>query len=494
MKHYTRYLTLILLVGVLSVSVQAISISPGNAVIDFKGDEYVEIPDNSDDSLRNGEMTIAFWLKVDAAQQADLGSGYINPIGKGVPGEQEWNFKLYSNKISFGVYDRNGSGVSSFFTDELAADTWIFVTAKVKNGRIDLYKNGIAQDSDSFSGVITPRNGVAPLRIATRVKDSFFEGNIADVVIFNKALSGSEIRELYRLGLRADVSRNSGNYVSSANVVGWYKLNDATSVVTDYSSKENDGLFYSGELLSVPLITNLTSTLESSSADLEFDGDDDYGLIADHNDFSLPTTGQITISAWIKPSTLRFENTMGTGFVHFLSKGDGGSQEWALRMYSNDNSEGRRNRISFYLFNPNGGLGAGSYVQEDVEVGEWIHIIAVAGNNQIKIYKNGVLKDTDTYEGSPYYITPRNTNSPVRLGAGGGSYFAGEMTQVTVLNRKLSSQEVSELYEGGRNFDMSRNSGDYASSNNVVAWYKEVGEDGTIRDFSSQGHNGEMRS
>src|SRR3989338_252582 len=211
MKHYTRYLTLILLVGVLSVSVQAISISPGNAVIDFKGDEYVEIPDNSDDSLRNGEMTIAFWLKVDAAQQADLGSGYINPIGKGVPGEQEWNFKLYSNKISFGVYDRNGSGVSSFFTDELAADTWIFVTAKVKNGRIDLYKNGIAQDSDSFSGVITPRNGVAPLRIATRVKDSFFEGNIADVVIFNKALSGSEIRELYRLGLRADVSRNSGN-------------------------------------------------------------------------------------------------------------------------------------------------------------------------------------------------------------------------------------------------------------------------------------------
>lgn len=79
---------------------------------------------------------------------------------------------------------------------------------------------------------------------------------------------------------------------------------------------------------------------------LHFDGTQSYIEIPDSPDFSLPTTGSLTVSAWIRPEVLTFPKTE-KGYVHWLGKGEAGEQEWTFRIYSADNTVGRANRISF---------------------------------------------------------------------------------------------------------------------------------------------------
>ena len=82
-----------------------------------------------------------------------------------------------------------------------------------------------------------------------------------------------------------------------------------------------------------------------------FDGLDDYVEIADHPDYSIATTGELTVVALIRPDSLEMPTTERTGYVHWLGKGVPGQDEWTFRMYQLGNTEERENRISCYAFN-----------------------------------------------------------------------------------------------------------------------------------------------
>jgi Concanavalin A-like lectin/glucanases superfamily len=151
-----------------------------------------------------------------------------------------------------------------------------------------------------------------------------------------------------------------------------------------------------------------------------------------------------------QPGTLSFPHDERTGYVHWLGKGVPNQHEWALRMYSADNTEvpSRANRTSFYLFNLSGGEGAGSYVQEAVRAGTWYHYVAVVNmrTDTIQWYKNGVLKDQDPFLQSEYHITPQSGTAPVRLGTRDfASYFKGALDNLYIYNRALSAAEVGQL-------------------------------------------------
>ena len=123
---------------------------------------------------------------------------------------------------------------------------------------------------------------------------------------------------------------------------------------------------------------------------LEFNGRDAYVEIPSLPDYSVNTTEELTISAWLKPDTLNFPSVEGSSdYIHWLGKGERsgaeGNQEWAFLMYNHldpSDSPSRPNRISFYLFNPQSGLGVGSYVQVPIHKGRWIHIVGVADSSR----------------------------------------------------------------------------------------------------------------
>lgn len=180
---------------------------------------------------------------------------------------------------------------------------------------------------------------------------------------------------------------------------------------------------------------------------LHFDGVGTYIEVPSSPDFSMATTGALTVSARLRPETLLFANTEGSGYVHWLGKGEKGRHEWTFRMYSEDNTEGRGNRISFYVFNASGGLGIGSHFQDTLDPGQWIHVVGTADTRRTSIYRDGVKRDSDVYAGK---ITPQAGGAPLRIGTRDlNSFFQGEISEVRLWNRVLTDGEIADLFDAG---------------------------------------------
>lgn len=183
-----------------------------------------------------------------------------------------------------------------------------------------------------------------------------------------------------------------------------------------------------------------------------FTGNNSYIEVPDNDAFSIKTTGALTVSAWMSPEVLNF-NITDNCYVHWMGKGMPSQHEWALRMYNKDitcsEDNDRHNRISAYAFNLSGGLGSGSYVQETVTAGEWIHIVARydTETNWIYIFKNGVAKDHDQLNESEYNVVQGNGTAPFRMGTRSlWTFFQGRIDDVRIYNRALSDTEILALY------------------------------------------------
>ena len=194
---------------------------------------------------------------------------------------------------------------------------------------------------------------------------------------------------------------------------------------------------------------------------LVFNGTSDYIEIPDSADFSVTTTGQLSVAAWIRPDVLTFPVFQSTGYVHWLGKGEPGQEEWVFRMYNEQTTDDppRPNRISFYVFDSAHREGIGSHFQEPVTAGEWIHVCGVATQDTTTIYKNGQFRRCDRYTGtgpapchnytSDKWITPAHGTAPLRMATRDfESFFLGAIREVRLWSRALSADEVAGVFAG----------------------------------------------
>ena len=237
---------------------------------------------------------------------------------------------------------------------------------------------------------------------------------------------------------------------------------------------------------------------------LRFNGRDAYVEIPSIDEYSVSTTGELTVSAWMRPDTLNFPSVEPkSDYIHWLGKGDasgdGGNQEWTFRMYNHHDpldAPPRPNRISFYLFNPQGGLGVGSFVQVPVHKEKWIHLVGVADSTRTYFYRDGEYIRCDTYRGPQQgsceihfqdpdktiqlVIDPQTGAAPLRLGTKDlGSFLEGGVTRVRLWNRVVSAAEVWDLY-----------STDNAPRDGLVGEFLLNADTGVTAIDSAQGNNG----
>lgn len=188
-----------------------------------------------------------------------------------------------------------------------------------------------------------------------------------------------------------------------------------------------------------------------------FDGKSTYIEVGSAPDLSVPTTGVLTIEAWMRPDVLDFAHAEGDGYVHWLGKGMSGAHEYALRMYSATTSSDppRPQRVSAYAFNLSGGLGSGSYFQDPIAAGQWLHVVAVINSvassatyprGYVRLYKNGVLRDTTGLD--QFDVTPRAGNAPLRLGTRDlRSFFQGAIGKVAIYDRELPAARIRAHFQ-----------------------------------------------
>jgi hypothetical protein len=155
-------------------------------------------------------------------------------------------------------------------------------------------------------------------------------------------------------------------------------------------------------------------------------------------------------------------------------------------MYQDGNSAGRENRISFYSFNLAGGLGAGSYFQETVTPGEWIHYVGEFDASDTYLFKNGVQKDSDPLSG--YAITPGNGTAPVRIGTRDlNSFFQGSIARVAIYGSRLSAATLTAHHDAA---DAEAYDALVLSEASLVGYWRLDETDGTVAHDATAEHDG----
>jgi len=197
-----------------------------------------------------------------------------------------------------------------------------------------------------------------------------------------------------------------------------------------------------------------TTTTPNGDPARAFNGIDQYAQIPAADDLSVPRTGILTLEAWLRPDVLQFPRQEGTGYVHWAGKGGPRQHEYVARIYSLTNAEDRPNRISGYAFNPAGGLGVGSFSQDPVVAGGWIHYVLVINtvdtsgqfpSGYTKIYRDGVRRDQDSL--AALGIVPAAGSAPLRIGTRDlHSFFAGAIAKVAVYDREPAAAELRAHY------------------------------------------------
>jgi hypothetical protein len=236
--------------------------------------------------------------------------------------------------------------------------------------------------------------------------------------------------------------------ILAAGPVAYWTLAGGSAGISDRTGHGHNGTYLNGFA---------ATTFPDGSLATVFNGSSQYIEISNDTTLSVPATGILTVEAWLRPDALEFPGQEDTGYVHWLGKGESGQHEYAARMYSFTNSEvpSRPNSISGYAFNLAGGLGVGSFFQDTVVAGQWIHYvltintIATDGTyptGYVQVSKNGEQRDKDSL--SDLSIVPVHGTAPLRIGTRDlASFFKGAVSKVAVYNYELAATAIRDHYQ-----------------------------------------------
>ncbi|UCE47160.1 MAG: LamG domain-containing protein, partial [Phycisphaerales bacterium] len=294
---------------------------------------------------------------------------------------------------------------------QLLVNEWTYVTATFDGDAFKVYKNSVLTRSGrSTHGALT---GTAYLGGIEKHRGRFWSGLMDEVVIFNRALSAGEVRQLYSvtggldeasdaLVLGTPALRGSGSVL-------YYSFDDSQGLlVTDKSGQGHHGNVHGASYESNGRIGGAMS----------FDGDDDY---ISTSDISLR---EFTFSAWVKTHTRGLNNRR----IFLLSDGEHcyalqGNIRGSVGIYVADDLEINEYHWSF-------------------ELGRWTHIAVTHDGNTFKIYKDGRLTE----------IGPIRTSGVAgTLYIGGtdrhrGDFWHGMIDELLIFNRALSDSQIERLY------------------------------------------------
>jgi len=248
--------------------------------------------------------------------------------------------------------------------------------------------------------------------------------------------------------------------------VAYLAMNKASGSEPDLTSNGHTGTHQGG---TVPLVA-----LPNADQASDFNGSSQYVTIPSSAFFSIPTTGNLTWEAWIRPDVLQFPHDDGSsGYVDWMGKCEqyGPTCEWEARMYSTNTNESpnRPNRISAYVFNPSAGLGSAADWQPAVgliQAGQWYHVVgeyttlsqpsdcsnSATYPGSINVWVNGVQWNHASHGQtgcmSQYNVVPTANTSAVNIGTMAlDSWFQGAIGKVAIYNFLLTQAQITNHYQ-----------------------------------------------
>ena len=377
--------------------------------LDGDGD-YISIGDTA--ALNTfGNLSVSFWVKQTATSTNAV------PVGQAAAlSSKGWMFyQDGSGNLLFAVYNYANDYVDS--SQSLPLNTWLHVVGVSNDTDTCIYLNGSLIDCDSKGAGSYVHPSINGLWFGAYggeddgFADYFFNGSIDDVMIFNRALTSSEVKGLYfnkyeNYDIKADYNFTNNNFNGSGNFTTTGDLTTTGNVSCKdvIVSGSVDGVDIAG--MSAFVILNSAHRNDNSQAH------SDYLL----NDASDTTSGTITAAGFTTTGVI--QNNGNSGGV--ISRGYGGAPNYGGMFlgYRQDTSIGSGNT----LFSLRGG---GSDGGENLQAAE-IRLAAASAwtstsqATRINIY---LTPDGSKVTGSYYNIGTdrfwvREDNLPMNFGIG----------------------------------------------------------------------------
>ena len=176
-----------------------------NSAYSFDGvNDYIEVPHSNSISI-TGDITMSAWVRTNGSN----GQNYQTIISKR---ETYWTWEYnmilsYHNNIVHNTKLIGSRAIGAGQQEQVWSNTpysqnqWEHWVVNISGGQLKIYKNGILDISQSFSMV--PFSQICPLLFGRNsladISEQFF-GSLDDIGIWNRALTASEIQQLYTQG------------------------------------------------------------------------------------------------------------------------------------------------------------------------------------------------------------------------------------------------------------------------------------------------------
>ncbi len=358
-------------------------------------------------SIGTNSFTLSAWIKTASAANYQSIISYEGTI--------RFRFQVSGGALDYGIYPSGGPFVEKNDSGyDLRDNKWHHVAVTFnRSGLATSYVDGIAKgtlDISSASGVnLTgwPTN----IGFDSWTASSYFPGSIDDVRIYNRALSTTDVQNLY-------------NYAPGP--VAYYNFEEGSGgTVYDRSGYGNNGS-WAGTLGS-------QWTQGKYGWGGNFNGTDNY-IDTGSNAMVNNITGPITVSTWIN-----YTGAVAKGVVSKFEWSTGNHRSWQLNCvstYCSFNVSPDGTSTNQVTLNSAGTL----------NYNQWYYITAEYTGSQLQFYINGQLSGTTNYSSGLY----KGTND-VTIGSNNISeqFLQGKLDQVKIYNYAISQKQIIQDMNGG---------------------------------------------
>ena len=396
--------------------------SPLGQALSFDGvDDYVDVGDPASGVLDFGigNFSVSFWAKTSQVANSSQWPEVLSKSDFGSP--NRYGFEFFWGNPTWGagkaVFKIQSGGTQAGAINDFYAtndNSWHhYVGLRGPNG-LFFYVDGVLVGVDS-----TPLGSISnssPFRIGAAGNDGWseFGGLVDDVRVYNRALTGNDVNELYYTGSPA----SEPTFTPAPNsLVAWYEFNGD---VSDSSVNGYDATFLGG-----------TPTYQANpplGQALDLNGSNDF---VTRSDYGLPSGSSArTISLWVNP-----ENSAAEGYL--LNWGTNTfNQKTALFLLDGSDIA----RFSFW--------GTDVDTTNPIPQNTWTHIVGIYdGGTALQLYVNGIPDNSATLAQAANTVLGGSLDIGRYTGTWG--HFNGSIDDVRIYNYKLTPAEIQALCDAG---------------------------------------------
>jgi hypothetical protein len=315
-------------------------------------------------------------------------------------------------------------------TSALAVGQWTHVVVVSNGSNHKIYMNG----KQEVSSTIVATCALSTVTTFGYGFNTYFNGYMDDIRVYNRALNADQIRNLYTSGSSRPTTANTNSSTLTAGtnlasgLVGHWTFDGhylSTTTARDTSGSGNNGAITAA----VPIMGVMGQAMSFNGSTAK--------VVAP----SIDLNGEMTLSAWFKTNN-------ASTYAALIANNTGSGTDYDYGLFLNYTLPGKLT----FLWESSPYIRVTSTAT--IIVNTWYHVVAVrsgsTGNWTAKMYINGALDNTAT----GITVNPNAVDQVTTIGAPsnwvGSFFFNGSLDDVRIYNRALSATEVKQLYNLGK--------------------------------------------